>query len=379
MPLKIKYKKPGTVDPRSSYPDQILLFLVLSLLSVGLVMVYSSSSVVSMHQYNDSVFFVKKQAWRILIGLMVMTLFTYLDYRKLATISAPLCLLFTVLLVLVYVPGLGYSAGGAKRWIDVFFRIQPSEYFKIFYIIFLAYSLSQLSRVKNKFSNLVLPHLLFLAFVSALVLFQPDLSTALLIALIGFFMIFSLYSSPKVIFIVGALTSLTMVYQIWRTPYRLKRVIAFVNPSDHQLNSGYQLIQSKISLGSGGFMGLGLGQSRQKYLYLPEEHTDFIFAILGEEFGFLGASIIILLFMILLVRGIRIAIRAPDSIGKLLAYGITGYITLQVLLNLMVVAGLIPPTGLPLPFLSYGGSAMITNLLGVGILLNISRYINPES
>lgn len=366
------------MDPRCSYPDQVLLFLILSLLAIGLVMVYSSSSVVSMHKFNDSVFFVKKQAWRILIGLVMMVVFVYLDYRKLVKISAPLCLLFTGMLILVYIPGVGVEGGGAKRWIDFFFRIQPSEYFKVFYILFLAGSLSQLNRVKNKFSNLVLPHLLFLAFVSCLVLFQPDLSTALLIALIGFFMIFSLYTSPRLILIVVLLSSVTLVYQILKTPYRLKRVVAFINPSDHQLNSGYQLIQSKISLGSGGVTGLGLGQSRQKYLYLPEEHTDFIFAILGEEFGFLGSSLIILIFVIFLIRGLRIAIRAPDTVGKLLAYGVTGYITLQVLLNLMVVAGLIPPTGLPLPFLSYGGNAMITNLVGVGILLNISRYVDPS-
>jgi cell division protein FtsW len=366
------------VDPRSRYPDQVLLFVTLSLLAIGLVMVYSSSSVVSMHKYDDSVFFVKKQAWRILIGLFLMVVFVYLDYRKLVKISAPLCLLFTALLILVYVPGVGVEGGGSKRWIDFFFRIQPSEYFKVFYILFLAGSLSQISRVKNKFSNLILPHLLFLTFVSALVLFQPDLSTALLIALIGFFMIFSLYSSPKVVFIVAILSTLTLAYQIWKTPYRLRRVVAFLNPADHQLSSGYQLIQSKISLGSGGFIGLGLGQSRQKYLYLPEEHTDFIFAILGEEFGFLGSFLIILGFSIFLFRGIRIALRAPDYTGKLLAYGVTGYITIQVLLNLMVVAGLAPPTGLPLPFLSYGGNAMITNLLGVGILLNISRYVDSS-
>jgi cell division protein FtsW len=351
-----------------------LLFIVLFLLCMGLVMVYSSSSILSIHKFNDSVFYVKKQAIRVIVGLVAMTCFAYFDYRRLAKISAPFCIFFTVLLVMVYVPGIGVEAGGAHRWIDLGVMIQPSEYFKVFYILFLATSFSQMHRHSHKFASLVLPHLLFLTFVSGLVLFQPDLSTALLIALIGCFMIFSLYTSRKVLLTVILIGLATVGYQIWKTPYRLQRVVAFLDPGGHKLDSGYQVIQSKISLGSGGLLGLGLGQSRQKYFYLPEEHTDFIFAVIGEEFGYLGSCVIIGGFLLFLWRGVRIALYRRDSLGKLLAFGITAFITFQVLLNLMVVAGLAPPTGLPLPFLSYGGSAMITNLIGVGILLNISRF-----
>lgn len=362
---------------RYHYPDQWLMFLIFFLLSIGLVMVYSSSSIHSLQNFDDSFFYARAQFKRVLIGLCSMGFFMFFNYRNLARISHWLVLAFTFMLLLVFVPGIGVEAGGGRRWIDLVVRIQPSEYFKIFYIVFLASSLVNLHSLQRPFTTRILPHLGYLIFVFSLVLMQPDLSTALLIALIGLLMIFCVYWRPKLILGVIVFGVIIVSYQVIRTPYRLQRVLAFMNPGEHELGYGYQVLQSKISLGSGGFKGLGLGQSRQKFFYLPEEHTDFIFAVLGEEFGFIGALLVLLAFFLLMSRGLKIARRAPDRLGQLIAFGITSFVIMQVLINMAVVVGLIPPTGVPLPFLSYGGSAMITNLTAMGILLNISAQCAP--
>lgn len=372
--IPVKYRRSGLKTAFFRYPDQALLFTIIFLLCAGLVVVYSSSSIHSMHNHEDSLFYVRRQFIRMLIGLVLMVFFAFLDYRKLSKAAPFLCLGATIGLLLVYIPGIGVEAGGGRRWIDVFVRIQPSEYFKVFYIVFLGTSLSQLHKVEHKFLKLILPHLAFLGFVFLVVLKQPDLSTAFLIALVGVTLICFVYTKPALILglVIGG--AFVVGYQVYKTPYRLKRVIAFMNPSDHELGYGYQVLQSKISLGSGGVTGLGLGQSRQKFFYLPEEHTDFIFAVVGEEFGFIGTFLLLLAFMSLVLRGLRISRYAPDSIGQLIALGIMIYLTLQILFNLMVVVGLVPPTGLPLPFVSYGGNALITNLISAGILLNISSH-----
>jgi len=362
---------------RYHYPDQWLMFLIFFLLSAGLVMVYSSSSIHSLQTFDDSFFYVRRQVIRVLIGLCSMGFFMFFNYRNIARISHWLVLVFTVMLCLVFVPGIGVEAGGGRRWIDLIVRIQPSEYFKVFYIVFLAKTLVDIHRHEKPFLTRILPHLAYMVMIFGLVLMQPDLSTALLIALIGILMIFCVYSRPSLVAGVLLLGLAVVSYQVVFTPYRLKRVVAFMNPGEHELGSGYQVLQSKISLGSGGIQGLGLGQSRQKFFYLPEEHTDFIFAVLGEEFGFIGAMLVLLAFFLLMSRGLKIARRAPDRLGQLIAFGITGFIIMQVLINMAVVVGLIPPTGVPLPFLSYGGSAMITNLTAMGILLNISAQCAP--
>lgn len=359
------------------YPDQWLMFLVFFLLSAGLVMVYSSSSIHSLHNFDDSFFYARAQFKRVLIGLCSMGFFMFFNYRNVAKISHWLVIIFTVMLCLVFVPGIGVEAGGGRRWIDLFVRIQPSEYFKVFYIVFLASSLVNIHLVERPFQSRVLPHLVYLVVIFGLVQMQPDLSTALLIALIGLLMIFCVYSKPRLIMAVVLLGIAVVSYQVVFTPYRLQRVLAFMNPGEHELGYGYQVLQSKICLGSGGVKGLGLGQSRQKFFYLPEEHTDFIFAVLGEEFGFIGAILVLLAFFLLMSRGLKIARRAPDRLGQLIAFGITSFIIMQVLINMAVVVGLVPPTGVPLPFLSYGGSAMITNLTAMGILLNISAQCAP--
>ncbi len=338
-------------------------------------MVYSSSSVISLQERGDSLFYLKRHAGRLVLGLGAMILFTLWDYQKFVRYGVLLCLFFFCLLPLVYVPGLGVEVNGSRRWIQIAgVMIQPSEYFKVAYIIFLAKILSTLDQVKDKFKKVILPQLVFLSAVFILIQKEPNLSTALLVLGIGLCMIFLVYQNHFLLLgiAVGGLGGI--LYLIFETPYRLKRVTAFLNPFENEQESGYQIIQSFVSLGSGGWTGLGLGESRQKFFYLPEEHTDFIFAVLGEEFGFLGCLIVIIAFMLFVWRGVVIASQIGEPLGKLLAFGVVCYIVFQILINLLVVAGLIPPTGVPLPFVSYGGSSLVANLIGVGILLNISRY-----
>ena len=313
------YRRPIHKMSRYHYPDQWLMFLIFFLLSAGLVMVYSSSSIHSLQTFDDSFFYVRRQVIRVLIGLCSMGFFMFFNYRNIARISHWLVLVFTVMLCLVFVPGIGVEAGGGRRWIDLIVRIQPSEYFKVFYIVFLAKTLVDIHRHEKPFLTRILPHLAYMVVIFGLVLMQPDLSTALLIALIGILMIFCVYSRPSLVAGVLLLGLAVVSYQVVFTPYRLKRVVAFMNPGEHELGSGYQVLQSKISLGSGGIKGLGLGQSRQKFFYLPEEHTDFIFAVLGEEFGFIGAMLVLLAFFLLMSRGLKIARRAPDRLGQLIA------------------------------------------------------------
>jgi cell division protein FtsW len=303
-----------------------------------------------------------------------MTAFTFIDYRKLAGIALPTCILCFILLLLIHIPGLGHGAGGAKRWLNLYlFRIQPSEFFKLSYLLFLAWCFTKFRSNEKKLTQVILPNLGFLILACTVIQKQPDLSTAMLVAGTAFIML-SIYSNkPGIMIGILAAGILSAVTLILTTPYRFRRLLAFLNPWEDRLGSGYQIIQSLLSLGSGGFLGRGLGESRQKFFYLPEEHTDFIFAVIGEEFGFIGTFLVIATFWVLMWRGIRIAIKAKDDFGRYLALGITTMICIQALLNLSVVTGIVPPTGVPLPFVSYGGSSLITNLLAIGILLNISR------
>lgn len=336
-------------------------------------MVYSSSSVISLQEYAHSFFYVQRQAGRAIIGLLFMALFTFIDYRKLTKIALPACLICFITLLLIHIPGLGHGAGGAKRWLNLYmFRLQPSEFFKIAYVLFLAWCFSVYRQPKQQVS-IIITNVVFLFIACTVIQKQPDLSTAMLIAGTAFIMLSVYVNKPRILagILTGGILSVTIL--VFTTPYRFRRLLAFLNPWDDRLGSGYQIIQSLLSLGSGGFLGRGLGESRQKFFYLPEEHTDFIFAVIGEEFGFIGTFLIVLAFWVLLWRGFRIAIRTKDEFGRYLALGITTMICIQAVLNLSVVTGIVPPTGIPLPFISYGGSSLISSLISIGILLNISR------
>jgi len=344
-----------------------------------MIMVFSSSSVISLHERADPLYFFRRHVFRVGLGIALMAALSYFDYRKVLKFGPLICGVSILLLFLVLIPGIGVLVQGGRRWMDIGgFRFQPSEIFKLAYVIFLANSLSMIASFQRPFVKLILPHFLLLGVCSGLIVMQPNLSTAILIVGIGLSVIFVVYRNRILLLVLGASVPATVGALIWSAPYRMRRITAFLNPFENQQDSGYQIIQSFVSLGSGGLLGLGLGQSRQKFFYLPEEHTDFIFAVLGEEFGFVGCMVVIFSFAVLIYRGLRVALLVPDFGGKLLAFGIVMYLFFQIMLNLAVVSGIIPPTGVPLPFVSYGGTSLVINLAAVGILLSVSRHVNPE-
>lgn len=360
---------------RRAGPVDFGIFLAtLMLLSMGIIMVFSSSAVTSAYNMGDAFYFLKRQlvwAGLGLTGMVVLMGIPYTSWRRLAT---PLLGLSVLLLVLVLL--IGVTAKGSSRWLGIgSLSFQPSEVIKLSLVIFLAASLSaEPRRVGSSFIGGLGPYLFLLGIVCGLILAQPDLGTAVALAGTTYLMLVAGGANRYhllLLFLGGvALVGLAIVV----APYRMARFTAFLNPWADPQGSGYQTIQSLLALGSGGPFGLGLGQGRQKLYYVPEKHTDFIFAILGEELGFLGAALVVIAFFLLLWRGFRTALNAPDAFGSLLAAGITCMITLQALINMGVVTGLLPVTGITLPLVSYGGSSLVFTLASIGILLNVSRY-----
>jgi cell division protein FtsW len=351
------------------------MIVTFALLTVGLIMVYSASAVWADYKFNDSFFFAKRQMLFAGVGIIAMFFIMNIDYWTWRTWSKVILIICFVLLILVLIPGIGNVRNGSRSWIGVgAFSVQPSEFMKIAMIAFLAKFLSENQKAITSFKKGLVPSLglVFLAF--GLIMLQPDLGTGTV--MVG--------TSVVIIFIAGARIShfvglgllgvAGFVGLIASAPYRIKRITSFLDPWQDPLGSGFQMIQSLYAIGPGGLFGLGLGQSRQKFFYLPEPQTDFIFAILAEELGFIGGSLILLLFSLLLWRGIRIALGAPDLFGTFLATGIIAMIAIQVMINIGVVTGLMPVTGITLPFLSYGGSSLTLMLMAIGVLLNISRH-----
>ncbi|MBO8128611.1 MAG: stage V sporulation protein E [Peptococcaceae bacterium] len=356
-------------------PDFLLFITVLVLLSIGLVMILSASEYSTMVYYGDSFYFFKRQLVWALIGLTLMFVTMNIEYWKWQRYAIYLLGLALVLLVVVLIPGIGVESHGARRWIGLGpLTFQPSELIKLCLIIFLAFGLARNRHHIHNFRKGILPFLVFLAVAAGLILMQPDLGTAVTLAGTVFIMLF--VAGARLSTMVGlGITGLGLVAAaIVMAPYRMQRFLAFLDPWKDPQDTGFHIIQSLYALGSGGLFGVGLGQGKQKYLYLPEQHTDFIFAVIGEELGFIGASFVMLLFIFLIWRGLRIAVMAPDPFASLLATGITSGIGLQSIINIGVVTGSMPVTGITLPFISFGGTSLIFTLIGVGILLNISRY-----
>ena len=365
------------VRPKSL--DFICFFTVIALLSFGVVMVYSSSAVSAYVNFNDSYYFFKRQLVWGALGFIAMLFTLTIDYHVWRKLATPALLVTVVLLILVLIPGLGKVVNGARRWLGFgSLYLQPSEIAKISMVL---YSSANLARHQEKITSFLkglLPQLVILLVIFGLILKEPDLGTALVIGGTVFVMLFAAGARLSHLASLGFVGVVGIIAAIILEPYRLKRLLAFSNPWADPLDTGYHIIQSLYALGSGGLFGVGLGRSREKFLYLPEPHTDFIFAILGEELGFIGTIAVILLFFLFAWRGFKIAIAAPDIFGSLLATGITTMIVVQALMNIAVVTASMPVTGIPLPFISFGGSALIFTLAGVGILLNISRYANVK-
>lgn len=360
-------------------PDFVLFITVMCLLVIGMVMILSASEYKTLIYYNDSFYYFKRQLLWSLLGVMAMFFMLNFNYRRLRQYVPFFLAAAFISLALVLIPGIGVEGGGATRWIGVGpIQFAPAELVKLCIIIFTAYGLSRgRERVKD-FAGGVLPYLVVMGLAAALILKQPDLGTALSLSGIIIVMIFA--AGARLSHLGGiALAGLAAVFSaIALKPYRMSRFMAFLNPWADPQDAGFQIIQGLYAIGSGGLFGLGLGQSKQKFLYLPENHTDFIFAIIAEELGFIGATLVILLFVLFIWRGLKIAIASQDPFASLLATGITAWVGVQAFINIGVVTGSLPITGIPLPFISFGGTSLLFTMAAVGILLNISRFTSTR-
>lgn len=357
-------------------PDFVLFLTVLSLLSIGVVMVFSASEYSTMVAYNDSFYFFKRQLLWALLGLIAMRIAMKYNYWLLRRHIMLILGVSFVFLVLVLIPGIGTEINDARRWIPLGpILFAPAELFKLSMIIFTAYGLSsmQKNRIKS-FTQGVLPYLLLMAAGAGLILVQPDLGTAVTLAGIVMIMLFAAGARMFHLGSIAAAGVAAVYLAIILEPYRMRRFTSFMDPWADPQNSGYHIIQGLYAIGSGGLLGLGLGQSKQKFLYLPENHTDFIFAIIAEELGFIGVSLVMLLFAVFIWRGLKIAIASTDPFASLLATGITAWVGVQSIINIGAVTNSLPVTGIPLPFISYGGASLLVLMAGVGILLNISQF-----
>lgn len=346
----------------------------MALLGIGFIMVYSSSAVRGYIQYDDPYHYLKMEILWVTMGLVTMFISMVVDLRWVRKFAKPALILAIVLLIAVKVPGIGRRVNGADRWIGLGpMSIQPSEVIKLSMVLMMSHLLALNPHKIESFRKGVLPILGLMGVIAGLIMLQPDLGTTLVIAATTFFLLIAAGAKTWHIMALGGTGLGLVVAAIAAAPYRMRRIFAFLDPWADPLGNGYQTIQSLLALGPGGLFGLGLGQSRQKFLYLPENHTDFIFAMIGEELGFIGASLVVLIFFLFAWRGFRVAMRAPDPFMGFLAVGLTAMVSIQAMINMGVVSGLLPVTGITLPFISYGGTSLVFTMLGVGVLLNISR------
>lgn len=370
------------VKQRKHAPDFVLLVTVMLLLAIGVVMVYSASEFVSRNSTKTEAnpdgfnyFFARRQVAWVLLGLFTLMLAMRINYWHLAKLAKIGFIVSVALLILVLIPHVGVIRNGSQRWIGIGDQvIQPSEIAKIALALFLAKVLADKGKKIENFRRGLLPPLIYTVLVCGLVIQEPDLGTAIAIFAVAAVMVFVAGARWKHIITLGVVALAAIVVLIFAADYRLDR-LSFANPWADPSGDGYQLIQSFYALGPGGLFGRGLAQSLQKQFYLPEPHTDFIMAVIGEELGFLGTTMIVLLFGMFIWRGFKIAMSAPDPFATLLAAGLTTMVGLQAIINIAVVTGSIPTTGIPLPLISYGGSSLLFAMGSIGILLNISKYV----
>ena len=352
----------------------LLLFISIIIISLfGLIMITSASYIWAEYKFNDPFKFTKNQGLFFIIGTILMIIISKIDYKIYLEKSNVILIGCITLLILVLIPGVGTVRNGSRSWFGIgSFGVQPSEFTKLALIIFTAKYLQKNEKSLKNIKNGVLPILGITIGIFGLIMLQPDFGTGTVIvmSIIGLLFVggvkFSFFMKIAVIGIIGIIGLILMA------PYRLARILSFLDPWKDPLGSGFQIIQSLYAIGPGGLFGFGFGNSRQKHFYLPEPQTDFIFSIISEEFGFMGVLLVTTLFLMIIISGFKIAMKCEDSFGKYLAFGITFGLSFQTMLNLMVVVGLIPVTGVTLPFLSYGGSSLLITMCSMGILLNIS-------
>ncbi|HSN05130.1 putative lipid II flippase FtsW [Nitrospira sp. NS4] len=354
--------------------DHTLLIVTIILALVGLVMVFSASAVVAGNRFHDSGYFLKRQLAWLTFGLLLLQLASRIDYIWWKRLSIPMLGCMGLLLVMVLIPSLGVSAKGARRWLRLGpISIQPAEMVKLVAVIYVAAYLTKKEDRITIFSSGLVPVLAVIGVLSGLVLLEPDLGTVVVIGLVTVGLLFLGGAQLKHLLGLGLCAAPVVLALVLGSSYRRQRMLTFLAPWKDASDAGFQITQSFLAFGSGGPFGVGLGEGKQKLFFLPEAHTDFVLALVGEELGLVGTAAIILLFAVFVVRGFQIAARARMPFGRHLGMGITLLIGVQALVNAGVVTGLLPTKGLTLPFVSYGGSSLIICLIGVGILLNISR------
>lgn len=354
--------------------DFWILFTVLVMLAMGTVMVFSASSYSADYYFNNKYHFLLRQLIWGAVGIISMFVFSNIDYRRIAASSPILMVISTIMLALVLIPGIGTVINDSRRWFDLkFTTFQPSEFTKIAMILFFSFSLSKNNDKLKYFFRGLLPYLMVVGVTALLLLKEPHMSATILITLVSVVLLFC--AGARVWhFILLAVPIGAVGWQLIKSAkYRMNRIIAFTDPFKYSSDEGFQVVNSLYAIASGSFFGRGLGRSLQKNLYLPEPHNDFIFAILAEELGFIGAFTVIILFMLFIWRGIKVAMNAPDMLGSLIAMGITSLIALETIINIAVVTSTVPTTGMPLPFFSAGGTSTVFLLTSIGILLNISK------
>lgn len=359
--------------------DFWLFLIVLVLVAIGLVMVLSSSQYFAQHKpYEDSFYFLKRQAINAAVGFVGMYFAAKIPYKKYGKWATPILLFGIVITAVLFIPGIGEDAKGSVRWIDLgFTRFQPSDLTKICLVIFIAKALSARKAPMVSFVHDFLPFLVIFGIVCVEIA-AKDLGTAIVLAATIFCMFIVGRVPGKYLAAVVGTGLAGIVAMIAVAPYRMKRITGFLDPWSEPLGDGYQTIQSLLAVGSGGLLGVGLGKGGAKWYYLPERHTDFIYSVLVEEGGFVFGAIVLILFLLFLWRGINIALKSPDGFGSLLAVGVTLMIVVQALVNIAICLGMMPVTGITLPFISYGGTSLVVSLTSVGILLNISKYAHLE-
>ena len=353
-------------------PDFVLLILVILTALFGVLMVYNASVVEAFQLFSDKYYFLKLQSLWLVLGMVILGLTAFISLPFLKKI-APIALLINILLLIaVLIPGIGSTTYGARRWINIAgFTLQPTELIKLTLTLYLAAWLDK--------DKPLWPFLVILGVILGLIMLQPDLGTTIVIILTAVSIYFISGAPLMHLSLLGILGLLSGIGLIFLSPYRKERLLTFFNPARDPLGSSYHIQQALIAVGTGGLWGLGLGQSRQKYQFLPQVSTDSIFAIIAEELGFFGAGLVILILFAIVLRAFKIARFSPDNFTKLLSAGIASWLGLQILINISAMLALLPLTGVPLPFISYGGSSLLVTLAGIGLLLNISRFqISPK-
>ncbi|MDA8401899.1 MAG: putative lipid II flippase FtsW [Deltaproteobacteria bacterium] len=355
--------------------DITLFLTAILLIALGLVMVYSTSAMISIVQYGVSYHFIIRQGIYVAVSGVFIWYLMHNDYHILKSFYKIILLGIVVLMVMVFIPHIGIDAGGSRRWVNFkIFSIQPSEFLKVFFIVYLANFLEKRKDIldNNRYSLMFISPFIFMGFLDILLLKEPDFGASSILFITTFIMLFA--GGVSLIYLIAAasLGSVAAYFLIFTVAYRRDRILAFLHPFHDKSGIGFQIIQSLYAFARGGFFGVGPGNGKEKLFFLPTPYSDFIFSSVGEELGFIGVLIFILLYLILAYRGLKIAIHAPDLFGTYLAYGITCLITLSAFINIGVVMDLLPTKGLALPFISYGGSSLLASCIGIGILLNIS-------